>query len=68
MLLGLEPRAAGSAGARDGPLQWKCLTEKTSLAKTGILTSIHTLRVVTLIANDDLFTTVVVYTSVQPLQ
>ena len=64
MLLDLEPRATGSASAHYGPIQWKCLTEKTSLAKTGIPTSIYTLRVVTLIANDDLFTTVVVYTSV----
>lgn len=67
VLLELEPRATGSASAHYGPIHCKCLTEKKLLAKTGILTSIYTLRVVTLIATDGLFTTVVAYTSVQPL-
>lgn len=41
---------------------------KKLLAKTGILTYIYMLRFVTLIATDGLFTTVVVYISVQPLR
>lgn len=30
VLLELEPKATGFASAHYGPLQWKCLTEKTS--------------------------------------
>ena len=65
VLLELEPRATGCAVPIMVPIQWKCPTENTFVTKTGILTSICTLRVMTLKATDGFFTAVV-YTSVQP--
>lgn len=54
VLLELDPRATGSAVSIMVSIQWKCPTENTFVTKTGILTSICTLRVMTLIATDSL--------------